>query len=252
VIWLNGSLKNLKIVIAYEGTSYAGFQLQKNGSTIQGELQKAIRQITGELVNIYGAGRTDAGVHASGQVINFKTHTIIPPQKLKKALNAVLPDDILIKSVSEVAADFHARFSAISKTYIYRIYNSEERPLFERNLVYYFRYSLNLEKMRQAISLILGEHDFKSFQASGSVVQNTVRNINYCSLDSMGLELKLTINANGFLYHMVRNIVGTLILIGQDKMDLKQFQKIMLAKDRNLAGPTAPASGLCLEEVFYS
>jgi tRNA pseudouridine38-40 synthase len=240
------------MVIAYEGTNYVGFQLQKNGLSVQEELQKAILKITGEFVIIHGAGRTDAGVHANGQVVNFNTTTVIEKERLKKAINAVLPADILVKLIASASADFHARFSAINKTYSYRIYNTEERPLFERNYVYHIRHKLNVEKMREAIPLIIGEHNFKSFQASGSVVQSTIRTVNFCSLESHGPQIKFIINANGFLYHMVRNIVGTLFLLGQGKIEIQRFQEIILAKDRNLAGPTAPALGLCLDEVYYN
>lgn len=248
---MTGTVKNLKMVIAYEGTHYAGFQLQINGPTIQGELEKAIKKITSEVVNVYGAGRTDSGVHATGQVVNFFSHSEIPAQNLQKALNSVLPVDILVKSVAEVLPNFHARQSAQTKTYIYRLYNSEQRPLFERNLVYHYKKPLNFVVMQKAITCIVGKHDFKSFQAAGTAVQHTIRRVNYCSLEVDGPELKFTINADGFLYHMVRNIVGTLIIIGQGKMDIPRFQTIMNAKDRNLAGPTAPALGLCLAEVFY-
>lgn len=240
------------MVISYEGTNYVGFQLQKNGITIQEELQKAIHKITGELVKIHGAGRTDTGVHAKGQVVNFYCHSKRMLPKFQKAINAVLPADILVNSITEVPFNFHARYSALSKTYSYSIYNSEERPLFERNFVYHYKYNLNLEKMREAIPLILGENNFKSFQASGSVVQTTIRTVNFCSLESIGSQIKFIINANGFLYHMVRNIVGTLILLGQGKIDIERFQEIIIAKDRNLAGPTAPALGLCLEKVYYN
>jgi tRNA pseudouridine38-40 synthase len=249
---LERSLKNIKMVVAYEGTAYAGFQLQINGPTIQGEIEKAILKITGEPIHILGAGRTDAGVHAWGQVVNFKSATTIPLSKFKKALNSVLPRDIVIRIVTEVAPDFHAQHSAISKTYIYRLYHSNERPLFERNLVYYYPYPLQVNKMNEVLPYIVGEHDFKSFQASGSLIQTTIRKVNHCRLDVTGMEIRIIINANGFLYHMVRNIAGTLIQIGGGQINGADFQKIMEAKDRKRAGPTAPAQGLCLQEVIYS
>ena len=239
------------MVLAYEGTNYAGFQLQKNGPTVQGELETALQRITCESVTIYGAGRTDAGVHASGQVVNFLTHTKIPVEQLPKAFNSVLPADILVKSVCEVPVNFHARYSAQSKTYIYRIYSGVQRPLFERHFVYHYRHSLEVGLMREIIPFILGQHDFKSFQASGSTVKSTVRTVNYCKLGIHGQEIQLIINADGFLYHMVRNIVGTLILLGVGKLSRQDFQHIMTAKSRTLAGPTVPAQGLCLAEVIY-
>jgi tRNA pseudouridine38-40 synthase len=239
------------MVVAYEGTAYAGFQLQKNGPTIQAEIEKAIMKVTGEPIHIVGAGRTDAGVHAWGQTVNFKSATKIPFLKFQKALNSVLPRDIVIRLVTEATPDFHAQHSAISKTYIYRFYHSSQRPLFERNFVYYYPYPLQIDKMNKVLPYIIGEHDFKSFQASGSLIQTTIRKVNHCSLDVTEVEIRLIINANGFLYHMVRNIAGTLIQIGRGEINGEDFQKIIEAKDRKLAGPTAPAHGLCLQEVIY-
>lgn len=248
---MTGPVRNLKLVIAYEGTHYSGFQLQKNGPSIQGELERAILQTTAEKVNIQGAGRTDAGVHAKGQVVSFLTHSRIPIQNFSKALNSVLPADIVVKSAIEVALDFHARYSARTKTYMYRIYNLETRPMFERNFVYHYKYPLNIGMMRKAISYLVGEHDFKTFQAAGSAIQTSMRKINSCSLLEEAPEIKMIINADGFLYHMVRNIVGTLILVGNGRMEPEYFRGILMSKDRSLAGPTAPAKGLSLEEVIY-
>ncbi|MGE5581661.1 MAG: tRNA pseudouridine(38-40) synthase TruA [Bacillota bacterium] len=244
-------LKNLKLVLAYDGTRYAGFQRQSNGVTIQEELETAISKITGSQVKLIGAGRTDAGVHARGQVANFYSETTIPVEKLLKALNAVLPDDIIVKSVTEAAPAFHARFSALSKTYSYRIYNSEFRPVFERNFVYHYKYPLDVGKIEETCLLIVGKHDFKSFQAAGSPVKTTIRTVNFCRVHRDGPEIIFTINADGFLYHMVRNIIGTLILVGNGRLTKNQFRRILEQHDRGLAGPTAPAGGLCLEEVFY-
>jgi tRNA pseudouridine38-40 synthase len=250
-VYMDERIKNLKMIIAYEGTAYAGFQIQKNGPTIQAELETAIGRITGEKIHIHGAGRTDAGVHAKGQVVHFPTQSNHSNEKFKKAMNSLLPADIIVKNVYEVPMEFHAQYSARNKTYCYRIYNSEERPVFERNFVYYYRFDLNILKMHEAIPYLIGEKDFKSFQASGSPVLDTIRIVNFCNLESNGPLITFTINANGFLYHMVRNIVGTLILIGREKLEPSAMEKIILAKDRGVAGPTAPAIGLCLEEVMY-
>lgn len=239
------------MVIAYEGTNYAGFQRQLNGTTIQGILEANLSQILNSQVTIIGSGRTDAGVHARGQVVNFRTVNQIPAPKIHKALNSLLPEDILVKSVIETDLEFHARYAAKCKTYSYSIYNDQLRPLFERNFVYYYRHQLDLNKMKQAIDLIVGKHDFKCFRAAGSSVTNTIRTIRFCRLEQNGPLIKLTINADGFLYHMVRNIVGTLILVGTDKLSVAKFQIILEERDRKIAGPTAPAQGLCLEEVFY-
>lgn len=244
--------RNLKMIIAYDGSQYAGFQRQRVGlNTIQGTLEAKIAQITGENVTITGAGRTDAGVHARGQVVNFFTERELSSQTFLKALNALLPDDIVIVEATEVEADFHARYSAKTKTYSYTVYNHPIRPVFERPFVYYCRYSLDLELMVQATQVIMGTHDFKSFQASGSAVKTTERTVHSCDITQSGPALRMTINADGFLYHMVRNIMGTLLLVGTKRMTLAEFQAVIAAKDRKAAGPTAPAGGLCLEEVFY-
>lgn len=245
-------IRNIKMVVAYEGTRYAGFQRQAGGvETIQGVLEAAIARITGSVVNVVGAGRTDAGVHALGQVVHFNSETRLGESQLLKALNAVLPRDIVIREVSEVPTEFHSRFSAISKTYSYRIWNDPVRPVFHREWLYHHKYSLDTAAMQEAAALLIGQHDFKSFQASGSSVKSTVRTVHFCELTADGPELLIRINADGFLYHMVRNIVGTLILVGTGRLSLSGFEAVLAACDRNAAGPTAPASGLCLEEVFY-
>lgn len=239
------------MVLAYEGTNYAGFQRQSNGPTIQGVLEDKLGMILNCKVNIIGSGRTDAGVHAGGQVVNFKTVNQLPAVKIQKALNSLLPEDILIRSAEETVLDFHARYSAKNKTYSYNIYNDELRPLFNRNFVYYCRHQLDLERMKNAAVVLVGRHDFKSFQAAGSIVSNTIRTIHFCQLHQAGFLVTILINADGFLYHMVRNIVGSLILVGSGKWPIEKFKSLIDKKDRTLAGPTAPAIGLCLEEVFY-
>lgn len=243
--------RNIKMVVAYEGTRYAGFQRQLNGPTIQGVLEANLSKILNDLVTIIGAGRTDAGVHARGQVVNFKTTNPLPLVKLLQAINSLLPEDILVNSAVETDLEFHARYSAKTKTYSYSIYNNEIRPLFGRNFVYYYRRQLDLNKIQNAIGYLIGVHDFKSFQAAGSTVVNTVRTIHFCRMDQTGPLIKLTVNADGFLYRMIRNIVGSLILVGNGKLTIESFRAILEAKDRTIAGPTAPARGLCLEEVFY-
>jgi tRNA pseudouridine38-40 synthase len=240
------------MTIAYEGTNYAGFQRQQNGLlTIQGVLEEAIAKFSGETTRVVGAGRTDAGVHARGQVINFLTKNQLPLDQIQRAVNHFLPVDILIKSIAEVDLDFHARRSAQSKTYSYRIYNSKLRPLFERNFVYHYHYHLDPKSMESALTLLLGKHDFRSFQAAGSTVKTSIRTIRYCEIISTPPEIKILINADGFLYHMVRNIAGTLLLVGSNRITFEEFDRIFKSADRTAAGPTAPAQGLCLEEVIY-
>lgn len=249
---MNEETRNLKMVLGYEGTRYAGFQRQATGIlTIQGELEEALSRLTNETITIHAAGRTDAGVHARGQVVNFHTQSQMPCSKLQQALNSLLPTDILIQKVAEVPLVFHARYSVQHKTYSYRLVHGGLRPLFKRNFVYYYRHELKVELMQQAAELLVGTQDFATFQAAGSMVKTTIRTINFCKLVAEEAELLLTINANGFLYHMVRNIVGTLILVGSQRLSITDFKAALAKKDRSSAGPTAPAAGLCLEAVYY-
>lgn len=243
--------RNLKMIIAYEGTRFAGFQRQTNAPTVQGAIEAAILKITGETVNLTAAGRTDAGVHAKGQVANFYSTTRLSDTKLLAALNAVLPEEIAIQSVVEVPEAFHSRYSAVAKLYSYRIYQSEVRPLFIRDQVYHYHHPLNLAEMQNATAYLEGKHDFASFQAAGSSVKTTVRTVQLSVLTQEGPEIILRIQADGFLYHMVRNIVGTLLWVGSDRITSVQFKQILEAADRSAAGQMAPACGLCLEEVFY-
>lgn len=239
------------MVVAYEGTNYAGFQRQLNGPTIQGIMEDRLSMILNSKITLNGAGRTDSGVHASGQVVNFATSNQLPAAKIQKALNSLLPEDIIIPSVEDKPLDFHARYSAKNKTYSYTIYNDELPPLFNRNFVYHYRHQLDPGRMKQAADLLLGRHDFKSFQAAGSSVVNTIRTIRFYHLNQNGPLIKIIVNADGFLYRMIRNIVGSLILVGNNKLAVEGFKNLIDKKDRTLAGPTAPAKGLCLEEVFY-
>jgi tRNA pseudouridine38-40 synthase len=250
---VNPEERNFKLTLTYEGTRYAGFQKQagQDVPTIQATLEAAILKLTGETVRLTGAGRTDAGVHARGQVVNFYSQARLTAAEWQQALNATLPRDILVSAAAETGLDFHARYDAKSKTYSYRVHSNRLRPVFNRNFTYFYRRYLDLELMQAAAVLIVGKHDFRSFQAAGSAVKTTVRTVNFCQLTRCDSELNLIINADGFLYHMVRNIVGTLILVGNGRLTVAGFDELMRRADRNLAGPTAPASGLCLEKVFY-
>jgi tRNA pseudouridine38-40 synthase len=249
---LSENRRNIKLVVSYEGTGYAGFQKQRDGLlTIQGVLEEGINKVTQETATVTGAGRTDSGVHAEGQVANFFTRSSIPVEKIQKALNSILPKDIIIKSAEEVNLDFHARYLAKSKTYAYRIHNDGLRPLFNRNFVYHYKHFLDFDRMREAAGLVLGKQDFRSFQATGSNLKTTVRTVYLCTLRKTGPEIRLEINADGFLYHMVRNIAGSLIMVGNGRLTINELKQILVKKDRTAAGPTAPACGLCLEEVIY-
>jgi tRNA pseudouridine38-40 synthase len=249
---VSNPLRNWKITLAYEGTRYAGFQKQAGSlPTVQSVLETVIHTITGETPKLTGAGRTDAGVHARGQVVNFFSGAKLQPEQWFNALNALLPADLAVNAVIEVAPDFNARFSAKAKTYTYRIHTGRIRPVFTRNFVYYYKHHLNGEIMSRAAEHLVGTYDFRSFQAAGSAVKSSVRTVNFCRLEQVGPEIRIEISADGFLYHMVRNIAGTLILAGCGKLTPDDIPRIIAAQDRNCAGPTAPAQGLCLEEVFY-
>lgn len=245
--------RNIKMTVAYDGTAYSGFQRQAdNILTVQGELEKAIQRIIGEDVSLIGSGRTDAGVHARGQIVNFRTNTVEKLAKLQKGLNAVLPEDIVVLDVADVPLDFHSRFDAVLKTYSYHLVNRQERTVFERLYSYHFKYHLNEQKVREALDFLRGEHDFKCFQASGTEIVKTVRNLSQAALRIDGDDWIFVFTSNGFLYHMVRNIVGTLLEIGSERITLAELQGAMESGDRCFLRSIAPACGLCLEKVEYS
>jgi len=266
-------MRNLKITIEYDGTNYAGWQIQRSRrsqvagrrhTTIQETIGQVLSQILQEKIRLIASGRTDAGVHALAQVANFKTTSKIPLKKLQSALNALLPEDIKISNIEEEDLDFHSRFCAKSKVYRYSILNRSYASAFLSNRAYFCPFPLNINLMRKASRCLLGRHDFKSFCASGSNAKTTVRTIKRliirklsCSLQPAGCKLKdsplivIDIEADGFLYKMVRNIVGTLIEIGRGKFQEGTVKKIFLAKNRKLAGPAAPARGLLLVKVKY-
>jgi tRNA pseudouridine38-40 synthase len=245
------SSRNIKLVIGFDGTVYHGWQLQKQHATVQGELCEAIRKITGEHTIPSGSGRTDAGTHARGFVASFKTASRIPAGSLVHALNSVLPPDIRILSAREVQADFHARCSARSKIYRYQIYRGHVIPPHLAREHFHFPYPIDIGIMRRAAELFVGEHDFASFAAKLSGQENTVRRIFSCRLKSAGLRLTLTVEGSGFLHHMVRNMVGTLLELGRGLIAFPEFEGLFQCRDRTLAGFTAPAHGLILLKVRY-
>lgn len=244
-------MPNIKLTIQYDGTNYAGWQKQKNADSIQEEIEKAIRLITGEVVNLIGAGRTDRGVHSKGQVANFITKSQIPAERFKYALNSKLPTDISIVESEIVPDNFHSRYDAIGKRYRYIIYNGEIRNPLYRNYVYHVPYKLDFDAMKNSIGYFLGTHDFSAFMASNSSVKSTIRTINSLSLEKKDDLIFLTIDGNGFLYNMVRIIVGTLVEVGTGRINGESIPSIIESKDRSNAGHTAPAQGLCLEKVYY-
>lgn len=245
-------MRNIKLTIEYDGIKYAGWQVQcRKHRTIQQVLEKALREILRQRIKIIASGRTDAGVHALGQVANFKTGSDITLEKLRKALNAVLPADIAIIKTEEAYSDFHSRFSAKSKVYRYTIFNRPSRPVFSRDTVYFFVHPLNIELMQREARVLLGRHNFKSFQATAKKEKDAVRTIKSLKVSRSKDLIHIDIEADGFLYNMVRNIVGTLLEIGRGKLAAGSLKKILSAQDRKLAGPTAPALGLCLLKVQY-
>lgn len=244
-----------KAIIAYDGTNFNGFQRQPNGRTVQEEFEKTLQKINhGEPIIIHGSGRTDAGVHALGQVIHFDYDEPRPLEKLRFALDTQTPDDIAVRSVEQVADDFHARYHVVEKTYHYKVQIQKPRSPFRRYYAAYYPYPLDLEKIRQALPALLGTHDFTSFCASGSSIEDKVRTIYQADLEvnEDGTELTFIFRGNGFLYKMIRILAGTLLKIGNDRLAVDSIPVIIAKKDRNAAGPTAHPEGLYLAEVKYT
>ena len=249
-------MRNLKIVLAYDGSDFAGWQIQLD-PTIQGTVASAIGRVTGEKVLPQGSGRTDAGVHALGQVATFTLESSIPVENLGKALNDVLPASIRVLEVSETSPEFHARKCAVAKTYRYRIYRGAVCPPFLARYVWHHPYPLDENAMQQTAAVVVGEHDFTSFAAvdpergreEGGVPN--VRRISASGWERDGQELIYTVRGSGFLHHMVRNLVGTFILVGKGTLRPEDITRILKAKDRSTAGATAPPHGLYLVSVEY-
>ena len=244
-------MKRIKLTIAYDGTNYCGWQIQPNGITIEEILNKALSKMTGEEILVIGASRTDSGVHAMGNVAVFDTETTIPVEKIAVALNQRLPEDIVITKSEEVPLDFHPRYCNCSKTYEYHIINTRIPIPTKRLTNYFVSYVLDIDKMRQAASYLVGEHDFVSFCNVRTDVENTVRTITALDILTNGNEITIRITGNGFLYNMVRIIVGTLIRVGRGFYEPEKVKEILEAKDRKAAGITAPAHGLMLVEIKY-
>ena len=245
-------MKTYKLTMEYDGTHYHGWQIQAGDITIQETLEKALSLMTGETVRVEGSGRTDAGVHALGQTASFKTDTRIPPEGFQAGLNSLLPEDIVILGCEEVKNDFHARFSAKTKTYQYRIYNQFLPLAVGRQYAWHIRKPLDVPAMTRAAAHLIGTHDFKSFEGAGSPRPHTVRTVLEAGVEKTGDGFVLfDITADGFLRYMVRNLVGTLVDVGTGKIPPERFKEILEAKNRDLAGATAPARGLFLVAVRY-
>jgi tRNA pseudouridine38-40 synthase len=241
-----------KSIISYDGSGFSGYQVQPNKRTVQSVLESVLTKMhKGETVKVSGSGRTDAGVHAKGQVIHFDSPLMIPEDKWEKALNSLLPEDISVLSAVSVDESFHARFHALGKEYRYVLHLSSKRDPLQRKFAYHYPYRLNLDAMEQASKFFLGTHDFTSFCAAKTEVEDKVRTIE--SIDFTRVDELLTIRfvGNGFLYNMVRILVGTLLEVGSGERSPEDIPIILAHKDRRLSGKTAPAHGLYLWEVFY-
>ena len=254
-------MRNIKLLVEYDGTNYHGWQVQPGQRTIQGVIQSRLSMVVKSDTRITGAGRTDAGVHALGQAANFKTDSRMTPAEFKAALNSVLPKDIVIRHVQEVEDNFHARHDATSRTYRYTILNEKTLSAFLRNYVYLVSHSIDVDGMAEACKLLLGTHDFSSFASTGDPVSDYVRTVSDARIldtehsDSLFYTknrlIQFHIEASGFLRCMVRAIVGTLLEIGNGRIAPEKMLEILEARDRSTAGPSLPAKGLCLIKVDY-
>ncbi|MFQ5868539.1 MAG: tRNA pseudouridine(38-40) synthase TruA [Candidatus Zixiibacteriota bacterium] len=241
--------RNLKLTIEYDGTDFAGWQTQPNERTVQGEIEKVLTTILGKKIELVGSGRTDSGVHAFGQIANFKVGGEIDPAKLLHSLNSMLPNDVVIRELSEVPEDFHARYSAISRIYSYRIHLG--RSALNHRHVWELPYDLGLEELKWCAEVIRGEHDFTSFCVAKSQKDDCSCEVLVADWKKVGRELLFHIEADRFLHTMVRSLVGTMVEVGRGFLPKEQFREILELEDRTKAGPTAPAKGLCLVAVRY-
>ena len=244
-------MRRIKLIVAYDGTEYSGWQIQPEAPTIEMYLDKAIHELTGENVHVTGASRTDAGVHAYGNVAVFDTDSTIPGDRFTFALNRFLPDSIVIQDSWEVAGDFHPRHCNTRKTYEYRILNTAVPLPQKRNFTWHVAGSIDIDKMREAAAYIVGEHDFKSFCCVRTQAESTVRTIYSLEVLQEGSEIIIRIKGNGFLYNMVRIITGTLIQVGKGRFEPEYVKQMLEAKDRTVAGQTAPPQGLTLVGIEY-
>jgi tRNA pseudouridine38-40 synthase len=251
-VFMHDSKRNFKLTIEYDGTNYHGWQIQPNEPSIQQTIESALMQMTRQKIRLSGSGRTDAGVHALGQVASFTCDTMITPDEFHKGLNSILPDDIVIREVKEMPIRFHARYDAKYKRYRYTILNQPLPSAIQRHYAWWIRTPLDLSAMEKATAHIIGEHDFKAFEGAGSPRAHTIRHVTELDINGHPIgPITIDIRADGFLRYMVRNIVGTLVDVGLGKISPQQVQQIIASKDRSLAAATAPARGLFLMEVCY-
>ncbi|MDT8862258.1 tRNA pseudouridine(38-40) synthase TruA [Alkalihalobacillus sp. MEB130] len=245
-------MQRVALWVTYEGTNFSGYQVQPNSRTVQEEIERALSRIhKGEQIRIHSSGRTDTGVHARGQVVHFDSPLAIPADRWPKALNACLPDDIHILEATYVALDFHSRYHAVKKEYHYRVLLRKEGDVFRRNVTHHVSYPVSVKKMQEAAQALIGTFDFSSFCAANTSVVDKVRTLFALTIEQDRDELVFKLVGNGFLYNMVRIIVGTLLEIGAGKRASEELAAILLAKDRTKAGKTAPGNGLFLWKVSY-
>lgn len=245
-------MRNIKLWIQYDGTRYSGWQSQEHtGQTIQGKLTAVLERMTGETVELQGSGRTDAGVHALGQVANYHTKSSLSCEKMLCYMNRYLPEDIAVIQVEEAEPRFHSRLNAVRKTYVYRIWNSPIPNVWEQKYLYLVEKKLDLEVMQRAAELLCGTHDFRAFCSNKRMKKSTVRTLESIEMEKEGSELRLIFTGNGFLYNMVRILTGTLIEVGLHKKEPEEMTEILESQERERAGFTAPAQGLYLKKVEY-
>ena len=245
-------MRNIRLTLQYEGTRYQGWQRQESSdNTIQGKLEKLLSQMCGEQIEIQGSGRTDAGVHAKGQVANFHTHSRMSPEEMQAYINEYLPQDIAVTQIAEASERFHSRLNACGKCYCYQVWNSSIPNVFLRRYALEFPDNLDIAAMQEAASYLIGEHDFKAFTSTKKGKKSTVRRIDEIKIERTGDLITFTFRGNGFLYHMVRILMGTLLEVGQGKREAQAVLEVLVSVKREMAGPLVPSKGLTLMEVFY-
>ena len=244
-------MRNIKLIIEFDGSNFCGWQRQPRGRTVQKVIETAIFKATGENIMINGSSRTDAGVHAREMVANFFTNSTIPGDKFREAINTRLPEDVSIIRSEEVDEEFHARYSSKGKTYSYTIVNRYERLSLGHQYLYHYKYELDVNAMRKACDYFIGSHDFRAFMSPGSSIKTTIRTVKELYIEQNEDKIKIFITADGFLYNMVRIIVGTLIKVGNGKLKAEDMESIIKEGNRKRAGMCVPPNGLILEKVFY-
>ncbi len=245
-------MRTILLIIEYDGTNYAGWQIQPNGRAVQEVIEKALAEVLGQAVRIHSSGRTDAGVHARGMAAHFQTNRDLPLTAFREGVNRLLPEDIAIRLAREMPPGFHARFAAVGKWYRYTILQAEVRSPLAARRAWHLRTELDLDRMREAAALLVGEHDFKAFRAANCAAKSTIRQIFAIDITPEGCFLQIDVRGSGFLKNMVRMIVGSLVEVGRGRRSVSDMAQSLSDDGQGLAGPTAPAKGLCLEQVWYT